>query len=97
MSWLPVGNKALGQSQAQLGFYLGTEVFAHGQFYVTLSRTKDPDKTLLSDQKTTQNDFCCEQTDFQRWKYQQIPYVLIGNFELKSLNLNNRAMKKVKH
>lgn len=36
-------NKAQGQTFSKVGIYLGTCVFTHGQFYVAVSRSGDPD------------------------------------------------------
>ena len=40
-------NKAQGQSLLWTGIWLPEPVFAHGQLYVALSRSGDPDKTKL--------------------------------------------------
>ena len=42
-------NKSQGQSLGRVGVYLNPEVFAHGQLYVSLSRTTDQDKLWLAD------------------------------------------------
>jgi ATP-dependent DNA helicase PIF1 len=42
-------NKSQGQSLGMVGVYLNPEVFAHGQRYVSFSRTTDEDKLWLAD------------------------------------------------
>ena len=44
-------NKSHGQSLNNVGIYLSTPVFSHGQFYVSLSRTRSLDglKILILD------------------------------------------------
>ena len=42
-------NKSQGQSLARVGIHLNSEVFSHGQLYVSLSRTTDPNKLWLAD------------------------------------------------
>ena len=40
-------NKAQGQTFAKVGIYLGTCVFTHGQLYVAVSRSGDPEGTKI--------------------------------------------------
>ena len=44
-------NKAQGQTLSTVGLYLGTEFFSHGQLYVALSRTGDPNNIKILQRK----------------------------------------------
>ena len=45
-------NKSQGQSLKRVGIYLNPGIFSHGQLYVALSRTTNPDNLWIADDDT---------------------------------------------